>query len=150
MTGGLLVDIEFWTRVLDHGVQQLLLLVLHGQGSLLSPEGLLRGFGENHCNSKSNSLTGSLLVRFIFSLWTPSLLPVAEPPTRASLPTAAAPGEEAADGGKCALPHLLFSPKGNPILVKAPQDMRARPTSALPASAASSSHPGFTGSHFAS
>ena len=35
---------------------------------LLSPEGLLGGFGERHYNSKIKSLRGMLLVRFIFSL----------------------------------------------------------------------------------
>lgn len=35
---------------------------------LLSPEGLLGGFGERHYNSKTKSLRGTLLVRFIFPL----------------------------------------------------------------------------------
>jgi len=34
---------------------------------LLSPEGLLGGFGGRHYNSKSKSWRGTLLVRFTFS-----------------------------------------------------------------------------------
>lgn len=88
---------------------------------LLSPEGLLGAFGERHCNSKIKSLRATLLVRVIFSLWTPSLRPVGVPSTHSFSAYSSSIGEEAADGGKRVLAHICFFPqKGPPPSLKLP------------------------------